>query len=187
MRDLVQAVADQPLDLAVGEGGRPEGVGEQTERLGEAGGRHFEAQAYARVVGVRVEGGTAALQLGGEVLGGVLVGALGEGPRHDRGDAFETGRFGLQGRGQEHLDGDDLLAGAVAAQDGQAVAERAALRGGEGPGPCLAGLGLRVELHRGELGHLAASVVSSPVSTVASASGSCGGSASSALSPATGS
>ena len=44
----------------------------------------------AGVVGVRVEGGAAALQLGGELLGGVLVGALGEGPRHDRGDAVQA-------------------------------------------------------------------------------------------------
>ena len=139
------------------------------------------------MVGVRVEGGAAALQLGGELLGGVLVGALGEGARHDRGDAVESGRLGLQRGVEEHLDGDDLLAGAVAAQDGQAVAERAALGGREGPGLGLARLGLRVELHRGELGHLAASSFSSPASTVASASGSSGGSASSAVSPGIGS
>ena len=44
----------------------------------------------AGVVGVRVERGAAALQLGGELLGGVLVGALGQGARHDRGDAVQA-------------------------------------------------------------------------------------------------
>ncbi|MGX1366900.1 hypothetical protein RKD19_002259 [Streptomyces canus] len=179
MRDLVQAVADEALDLAVRERGRPERVGQQPEGLGETGGGHFEAEADARVVGVRVEGGAAALQLGGELLGGVLVGALGEGARHDRGDAVQAGRLGLQGRVQEHLDGDDLLAGAVAAQEGQAVVERPALGSGEGPDLGLAGLRLRVEFHLGELGHLAASSFS-VASTVAA---DCGSSAaSSALS-----
>ena len=170
VRDLVEPVAHQPLDLAVLEGGCPEGVGEQAERLGEPGDGDFEADPYAGVVGVRVEGGAAALQLGGELLGGVLVGALGEGTRHDRGDAVQALRLGLQRGGQEDLDGDDLLAGAVAAQHRQAVAERAALGGREGPGPGLAGLGLRVEFHRGELGHLAASSSVSSAASVSSAS-----------------
>ena len=161
VRDLVQAVVHQPLDLAVRERGCPERVGQQAQRLGQARGRHFEGEPYAGVVGVRVEGGAAALQLGGELLGGVLVGALGEGPRHDRGDAVQVGRLGLQGRVQEHFHGDDLLAGAVAAQDRQAVVERAALGGREGPGPGVAGLRLGVEFHRGELGHWAASSFSS--------------------------
>src|SRR3546814_12678299 len=65
------------------------------------------------------------------------------------------------GRVQKHLDGDDLLAGAVAAQDRQAVVEGPARGRREGPDLRLARLGLGVELHRGELGHLAASSFSS--------------------------
>ncbi len=164
MRDLVEPVAHQPFDLAVGEGGRPEGVGEQAEGLGEARDGHLQAQPDTGVVGVCVQGGAAALQLGGELLGGVLVGALGEGARHDGGDAVETGRLGVQGSVQEHLDGDDLLAGAVAAQHGEAVAQAAPLGGGERPGLGLAGLRLCVEVHGGELGHLAASSFSSVAS-----------------------
>ncbi len=126
------------------------------------------------MVGVRVEGGAGALQLGGELLGGVLVGALGEGPRHDRGQTVEAGRLGVQGGVQQHLHGDDLLAGAVAAQHRQAVVERAALGGREGPGLGLARLGPGVEVHRGELGHLAASsfsfVAAAAVSSMVSAS-----------------
>lgn len=161
MRDLVEPVAHQSFDLAVREGGRPEGVGEQAECLAEARGGHLQAQPDAGVVGVRVQGGAAALQLRGEVLGGVLVGALGEGARHDGGDTVETGRLGVQGGVEEHLDGDDLLAGAVAAQHGEAVVEAAALGSGERPGLGLAGLRLGVEFHGGELGHLAASSFSS--------------------------
>jgi hypothetical protein len=116
------------------------------------------------VVGVRVERGAAALQLGGELLGGELVGALGEGARHDRGDAVETRGLGLQRRREQHLDGDDLLAGAVAAQHGQAVVQRTAFGSGESPGTGLPGLGLRVEVHGGELGHFAASSVLSAAS-----------------------
>ncbi|MGX1090788.1 hypothetical protein RKD47_001469 [Streptomyces albogriseolus] len=179
VRDLVQAVADQPLGLAVGEGGRAQGVGDQTERLGEPGGRHLEAEADAGVVGVRVQGGAAALQLGGELLGGVLVGALGEGARHDRGDAVEALGLRVQGRVEDHLDGDDLLSGAVAAQHGQAVVEGAALGGREGPGLGLAPLRPGVELHRGELGHFAVSSFSSAPAAAAS-------SVSSAASPAAG-
>ncbi|BFO15963.1 hypothetical protein SHKM778_23510 [Streptomyces sp. KM77-8] len=179
MQDLVEAVADQPLDLAVGERRCPERVGEQAECLGEPGGRDLQAETDTGVVGVRVQGGAAALQFGGELLGGVLVGALGEGPRHDRGDAVETGRLGLQGRVEQHLHGDDLLAGAVTAQYGQAVVEAAALGGREGPGLGVARLRLRVEVHRGELGHFAASSFSSvpaaaasPVSSASAVTGS---------------
>jgi len=56
-----------------------------TEAFAQARGRDLEADAEAGVVGVRVQRGAAALQFGGELLGGVLVGALGEGARHDRG------------------------------------------------------------------------------------------------------
>ncbi len=131
------------------------------------------------MVGVRVQGGAAALQFGGELLGGVLVGALGKGARHDRGDAVEPRRLGLQGCVEQHLDGDDLLAGAVAAQDGDAVVEPAALRGREGPGLGVARLRLGVEVHRGELGHFAASSFSSvpaaaAASSVSSSSGATG-------------
>ncbi len=164
MRDLVEAVADQPFDLAVREGGCPQGVGDEAERLGEARGGHLKAEPDAGVVGVRVEGGAAALQLGGELLGGVLVGALGEGARHDRGDTVEAGRLGVQGRVEEHLDGDDLLAGAVAAQYRQPVVEAAAAGRGERPRLGLAGLRLGVEVHCGEVGHLAASSFSSVAS-----------------------
>ena len=141
--------------------GALQGVGEQAQRLGEPGGGHLQAEPDAGVVGVRVEGGAAALQFGGELLRGVLVRALGEGARHDRGHTVEAGRLGLQGGVQEHLHGDDLLAGTVAAQHRQAVVERAALGGREGPRPGVARLRPGVEVHRGELGHLAASSFSS--------------------------
>ena len=173
VRDLVQAVADQPLDLALGEGGGAQRVGDQAEALGQTRGGDLQADPDAGVVRVGVQGGARALQLGGELLGGVLVGALGEGARHDGGDAVQAGRLGVQGGVEEHLDGDDLLAGTVAAQHGQAVVERAALGGREGPRLRLAGLRLRVEVHGGELlGHLAVSSFSFPASTVASDSGS---------------
>ena len=127
---------------------------------------HLQAEPYAGVVGVRVEGGAAALQLGCELLRGVLVGALGEGPRHDRGHTVEASGSASRGRVQEHLDGHDLLAGAVAAQHRKAVVERAALGGREGPGPGLARLGLGVEVHRGaarSLGRLLVLSVSAAV------------------------
>ena len=139
VRDLVEPVAHQPLDLAVGEGGRAQRLGEQAERLGQPGDRDLQGDPDAGVVGVRVEGGAAALQLGGELLGGVLVGALRQGARHDRGDAVEALGLGVQRGVEGDLDGDDLLAGAVAAQHGQPVVQGAALGGGEGPGPGGAG------------------------------------------------
>ncbi len=149
VRDLVQAVADQALDLVVREGRGAQGVGEQAEGLVQPGGRDLQREADAGVVGVGVEGGAAALQLGGEVLGAELVGALRERPRHDRGDAVQTLGLGGQRGVEDDLDGDDLLAGAVAAQHGQAVGQLPALGGREGPRGGQARLGLGVELHRG--------------------------------------
>ena len=71
---------DQPLDLARRRRRAPcRASASRPSALAQAGGRHLQAEAQTRVVGVRVQGGAAALQFGGELLGGVLVGALGEG------------------------------------------------------------------------------------------------------------
>ncbi len=183
VRDLVEAVADEALDLALGEGRGPQRLGDQAEGLGQTGGRDLQGDADAGVVRVGVERGAAALQLGGELLGAVLVGALGERPGHDRGHAVQALGLGLQRRVQEDLHRDDLLSGAVAAQHGQPVGQRAALGLREGPGAGRAGRGLRVELHgyssHGGVAHLAApscasSVPSPACSPSASSAGSTG-------------
>ena len=95
---------------------------------------NLEREPRTRVVGLRVEGGAAALQLGGELLGGVLVRALGQRVHHDGGDAVEPAGLGVQRRVQADLHGDDLLPGPVAAQHGQPVGQDAAVRRGERPG-----------------------------------------------------
>ena len=48
VRDLVEPVAHQPLDLAVRERGRPQGVGEQAQGLGQPGGRAPRGRAVRR-------------------------------------------------------------------------------------------------------------------------------------------
>ncbi|GAA3041495.1 hypothetical protein GCM10020000_20300 [Streptomyces olivoverticillatus] len=83
---------------------------------------------------MRLQGGAAALELGGELLGGELVGALGEGAGHDRGHPVQALGLGVQGRVEADFDGDDLLAGAVAAEQGQAVRQIAALGAGKAQG-----------------------------------------------------
>ncbi len=139
--DLVQAVGDPALDLGLGEGGGAQGVGEQGEAALEPGGRDLQGDPDARVVGVGVQGGAGALQLAGELLGGEGVGALVERAGEDRGDAVQAFGFGGERGVEEDLDGDELLAGPVAVQDGDAVAESGALGGGEGPGLGVPGCG----------------------------------------------
>lgn len=179
VRDLVEAVADQALDLALGEGRGPQGLGDQPERLGQAGDRDLEGDPDPRVVRVGVQRGAAALQLRGELLGGALVRALGQGARHDRRHSVQPLGLGVERRVEEDLHGDNLLPGAVAAQYGQPVGQGAALGRGEGPGPGLAGGRLRVVLHRysshGGVGHLSApSCASVPAVSSASSAGSTG-------------
>ena len=103
----------------------------------------------------------------------VLVGALGERARHDRGHAVQALGLGVQRRVQEDLHGHDLLAGAVAAQHGQPVGQGAALGRGERPGPGGARGRLRVVLHgyssHGGVAHLSAPSGASVASSASSA------------------
>ena len=146
-RNLVETVAHQPLDLAARERGRPQRLGEQPKRLGQAGDGNLQRDARARVVDVRVECRAAAFQLGGEFLGGVLAGALGQRTHHDRGDTVEPVGLRVERHVQADLHGHHLLAGPVAAQHGQPAGEGAALGHGERPGLRLPGRRLGVEVH----------------------------------------
>lgn len=168
--DLVEAVGDEALDLVLGEGGGAQGVGEQGEAALQTGGGDLQGDADAGVVGVGVEGGAGAFEFGGVLLGGEGVGAFAEGAGEDGGDAVEAVGFGGERGVEEDLDGDELLAGPVAVQDGDAVAEGGALGGGEGPGAGGAGLGLGVERHGGDVVGAHAAAPSSSVAAGASVS-----------------
>ena len=122
------------------------------------------------MVGVGVEGGAGAFEFAGELLGAEGVGALAEGPGEDGGDAVEALGLGGERGVEEDLDGDQLLAGPVAVQDGDAVAEGGALGGGERPRAGGAGRGLGVEGHRGDVvGAHTAATSSSEAASEASA------------------
>lgn len=85
------------------------------------------------------------------------------------GDAVEAFRFGRERGVEEDVDGDQLLAGPVAVQHGDAVGEGGAVRPGERPRAGGAGLGLGVERHDGG-GVGAHAAVSSSVSSAAAVS-----------------
>ena len=146
-RDRIETVAHQTLDLAVGEGGPVQRLGQQLERLGQAGDWHLQRQARALVAGACVERRAAALQCGCEFLGGVCRRALRQRPDHDRGDTVEPGGLGVERDVQADLYRHHLLAGPVAAQYGQPIGEDAALGHGERPGLGRPGGRLRIEVH----------------------------------------
>ncbi len=170
VHDLVQPVGDQPLDLVLRQRRAAQRGGQQVQAAGQPGGRDLQRNPDARVVGVRVQGGAGPLQLGRELLGRQRVGALAERPGQDRGDAVQALRLGGERGVEQHVDGHQLLAGAVAVQHRDAVAEGGALRRRERPRGGRAGLGLLVESHGGDVLGAHTAAPSSSVSAVAAVS-----------------
>ena len=91
---------------------------------GKPGDGNLQRDARALVVGAGVECRAAALQLGGELLGGVLAGALRQRTHHDRGDAVEPVGLGVE----RHVQA-DLARPPPAARAGGSAARSARCRG----------------------------------------------------------